>query len=147
LRKVEAIGKFVKFYGRGVFELWVQQSRSKRIALMGLIAVSGVSLVAGRGCSSWCCVGRDTVVPMGQRWNGVKVFSATIMPHREQLGDVVTAWIAAHSDYEIVDIVITQSSDATHHCLAMSLFFFEKVGSRQQRASNRDLSGGPRGQV
>ena len=57
------------------------------------------------------------------RFNGVKVFSATLQ--RGDLSDTVTAWIKAHPQFEIVDIVVTQSSDANFHCLAMSVFYWE----------------------
>ena len=59
------------------------------------------------------------------QFNGVKVFSATMGPTRAKLGDDVTAWIATHPKAIIVDTVVTQSSDAGFHCLAIWLFFFE----------------------
>ena len=57
-------------------------------------------------------------------FNGVKVFSATMFNQRGQLGEAVTAWLAAHPQAKLVDVVITQSSDARFHCLAISLFYF-----------------------
>lgn len=42
---------------------------------------------------------------------------------RERIGDVVNAWIAAHADLEIADIVVTQSSDAAFHCITITVFF------------------------
>ncbi len=56
-------------------------------------------------------------------FNGVKVFSATKMVDREGLGDRVTAWLREHGDYEIVDKVVTLSSDAAFHCLAIRIFY------------------------
>lgn len=56
-------------------------------------------------------------------FDGVKVFSATMLAERSSLGEKVTAWIAAHPAYEIIDIVQTQSSDEAFHCIALSLFY------------------------
>lgn len=57
-------------------------------------------------------------------FDGVKVFSATMVAQRETLGDVVTNWIEAHRDQiEIIDVVVTQSSDAAFHCIAISVFY------------------------
>lgn len=57
--------------------------------------------------------------------NGVKVFSATMVADRERLGDKVTAWIAAHPRYQIIDIQIHQSSDASFHCLSITVFYYD----------------------
>ena len=76
---------------------------------------------------------RDTVGLMYTRWNGVKVLSATKADDRNQLGERVTEWIATHPHYEVVDIVVTQSSDAEFHCLAMSVFYFENTRSKSRR--------------
>lgn len=57
------------------------------------------------------------------RFNGVKVFSATMFAQREQLGGVVTSWIDAHADYEIRDLVVRQSSDASFHCISITVFY------------------------
>jgi hypothetical protein len=56
-------------------------------------------------------------------FNGVRTFSATMARDREQLGDKVTGWIRDNPDKEIVDAVVTQSSDEEFHCLAITLFF------------------------
>jgi hypothetical protein len=58
-------------------------------------------------------------------FNGVKVFSATMAPDRDQLGDKLTNWIKDHPTCEIVDTVVTQSSDEAFHCLAITIFFWE----------------------
>ena len=58
-------------------------------------------------------------------YNGVKVFSATLAKHRETLGDRVTEWIRRHPTVEIVDKIVTQSSDAEFHCLSITLFYNE----------------------
>jgi folate-dependent tRNA-U54 methylase TrmFO/GidA len=58
-------------------------------------------------------------------FNGVKVFSATMAQERDQLGEKITQWLAAHPGVEIVDKIVTQSSDEAFHCLAITLFFNE----------------------
>ena len=57
---------------------------------------------------------------------GVKVFSATKAKEREGLGDVVTQWIRAHPDTEIVEKIVTQSSDSEFHCLTITVFYRPK---------------------
>lgn len=57
-------------------------------------------------------------------FNGVKVFSATMFADRERLGEKITAWIAAHPRYRIVEIVVTQSSDSSFHCVSITVFYF-----------------------
>ena len=59
------------------------------------------------------------------QFNGVKVFSATMAQDRDQLGEKVSAWIAEHPQVQIVDRVVTQSSDEAFHCLAITLFYWE----------------------
>ena len=63
-----------------------------------------------------------------RRFNGVKVFSATMVSEREKLGDKVTDWLKAHPAYEVRDMVVTQSSDEAFHCLAITVFFWEPAG-------------------
>ena len=60
-------------------------------------------------------------------FNGVKVFSATMAPDRDGLGDKITNWLRNHPGVDIVDTIVTQSSDEAFHCLAITLFYFEKV--------------------
>ena len=55
--------------------------------------------------------------------SGVKVFSATKAKEREGLGDAVTNWIRANPDEEIIDKIVTQSSDSEFHCLTITLFY------------------------
>ena len=62
-----------------------------------------------------------------KKFNGVKVFSATMAQEREQLGEKVTSWIRKHPQCEIVDTVVTQSSDEAFHCIAITVFFNEPV--------------------
>ncbi|MFT3693782.1 MAG: hypothetical protein QM831_11615 [Kofleriaceae bacterium] len=57
------------------------------------------------------------------RFSGVKIFSATMFEQRQLLGDQVTAWIESHPEIRIEDMVVTQSSDSSFHCIAISLFY------------------------
>ncbi len=60
-------------------------------------------------------------------FNGVKVFSATMMQDRERLGQRITSWIRDHPTYAIVDTIVTQSSDEAFHCITMTLFYKEPL--------------------
>lgn len=57
--------------------------------------------------------------------NGVKVFSATMVTEREQLGDKITEWINGNPDCEVREAFVTQSSDDAFHCIAITLFYWE----------------------
>ncbi|ACY12764.1 hypothetical protein [Haliangium ochraceum] len=59
-------------------------------------------------------------------FNGVKVFSATMVSDREQLGDKITNWIQSNDHCEVREIVVTQSSDEAFHCIAITVFYWEK---------------------
>jgi len=59
-------------------------------------------------------------------FNGVKVFSATMVADRDQLGEKVTAWINANPARVVTDLVVTQSSDEAFHCLAITVFWWEE---------------------
>ena len=56
-------------------------------------------------------------------FNGVRVFSATMMAEREQLGERVTDWLRQHPEIKPVDVVVTQSSDQQFHCVAITVFY------------------------
>lgn len=60
---------------------------------------------------------------------GVKVFSATKAKEREGLGEQVTHWIRANPDMEIIDKIVTQSSDSEFHCLTITLFYKKREGA------------------
>ncbi len=60
-------------------------------------------------------------------FTGAKVFSATKAKERDELGEVITHWLAAHPEVEIVDKVVTQSSDREFHCLTITLFYRRKA--------------------
>jgi hypothetical protein len=61
------------------------------------------------------------------RFNGVRVFSATMMADRDQLGEKITAWLGAHPELRVTEAIVTQSSDAAFHCLAITLFYWEEL--------------------
>jgi hypothetical protein len=58
---------------------------------------------------------------MQTRINLIKVFSVTKARDRDQLGERVTAWIAANPTVEILSTFIAQTSDDRFHCLSMVL--------------------------
>ena len=60
-------------------------------------------------------------------FNGVKIFSTTMVADRERLGEKVTAWIQSHPQFEICEVVITQSSDEAFHCIAITVFYWEDL--------------------
>ena len=60
------------------------------------------------------------------KFNGVKVFSATMAQERENLGEKLTVWVREHPQCNIVDTIVTQSSDEAFHCLAITVFFWEE---------------------
>lgn len=64
---------------------------------------------------------------MTQQFDSVKVFSATKMQDRDRLGDAVTDWLRANKGIDIVDKIVTQSSDSEFHCLAITIFYNRAV--------------------
>jgi hypothetical protein len=71
------------------------------------------------------------VVRKDVKFNGLKIFSATMVADREQLGEKVTAWISSHPNCKPVEFVVTQSSDEAFHCLAITLFYFDESAGRK----------------
>jgi hypothetical protein len=64
-------------------------------------------------------------------FDGVKVFAATLVAHRAQLGEQVTEWIQSNPSCELTEIVVTQSSDASFHCISISVFFRRRLAPKQ----------------
>lgn len=58
-------------------------------------------------------------------FNAVKVFSATKARERSGLGERVTEWLRSNPGVEIVNVVVTQSSDQEFHCLSITVFYKE----------------------
>jgi len=65
------------------------------------------------------------------KFNGLKVFSATMVADRDQLGEKVTAWMNSHTQLKVTDVVVTQSSDEAFHCIAITVFYWEDVAARK----------------
>jgi folate-dependent tRNA-U54 methylase TrmFO/GidA len=59
----------------------------------------------------------------GPVFSGIKVFSTTLARDRENMGENITKWIKDNPNVEIVDRVVTQSSDKEFHCLTITLFY------------------------
>lgn len=60
-------------------------------------------------------------------FTGVKVFSTTLARDRESMGENITKWLKENSNLEVVDRVVTQSSDKEFHCLTITLFYKPKA--------------------
>lgn len=72
-------------------------------------------------------VGRRASVSNPNSFDAVKVFSATKAREREELGETVTRWLADQNGrLEVVDKVVSQSSDNEFHCLSIILFLRTK---------------------
>jgi len=56
----------------------------------------------------------------------MKIFSTTLARDREQMGDNITRWLHDNAQLEIVDKIVTQSSDKEFHCLTITLFYRER---------------------
>jgi hypothetical protein len=56
-------------------------------------------------------------------FHGATVFSATMARDRDNLGERITAWLRQHAEVEVVDTVVSLSSDAKFHCLSITLFW------------------------
>jgi hypothetical protein len=73
-------------------------------------------------------------------FDGVKVFTATLVASRAKLGDEVTRWLEearrTRPGFEIVDMVVRQSSDYAYHCVSVVVFFREqpKNGAPKKRS-------------
>ncbi len=61
------------------------------------------------------------------RPNGVKIFSATMFADRDRLGDKVTGWLEANPKCSVTEFVVTQSSDSAFHCIAITVFYHERL--------------------
>ncbi len=74
-------------------------------------------------------------------FTGVKVISATMVDQRRTLGEQVTQWLDNASrerpGFEVVDIVIRQSSDDAFHCLSATIFFIEDLEIPKKKGAPR----------
>jgi hypothetical protein len=60
-------------------------------------------------------------------FTGVKVFSTTLARDRENMGENITKWLKENSSLDVVDKIVTQSSDKEFHCLTITLFYRHKA--------------------
>lgn len=58
-------------------------------------------------------------------FNGVKIFSATMAQNRDSLGERIGEWLGSDPSREVVDTVVTQSSDEAFHCIAITIFYWQ----------------------
>lgn len=56
-------------------------------------------------------------------YDGLEVFSATLATEREKIGTRVTRFLTDHPDLKVINTEVRQSSDASHHCLSVLLFW------------------------
>ena len=70
-------------------------------------------------------------------FNGVKVFCATMFHQRQTLGEAVTAWLdnarAQRPGFQVVDIVVSQSSDEAFHCISICVFYNEDIATQEKK--------------
>lgn len=74
-----------------------------------------------------------------QQFEGVKVFSATKARDRELLGEQITDWLRVN-DVDILDKVVTQSSDTEFHCITITLFYKFKQAQGEKAPEGRRLA-------
>lgn len=68
-------------------------------------------------------------------FNGVKVFAATVVAQRLTLGEVVTEWLedaVRRPGFQLVDVVVRQSSDDAYHCISITVFFNEPLAGKDK---------------
>lgn len=56
-------------------------------------------------------------------FDGLDVFCATLASEREKIGERVTRFLIEHPDLEVVRTEVRQSSDSSHHCLTVLVFW------------------------
>jgi hypothetical protein len=89
--------------------------------------------------------GQGTVTPRpGVSFDGIKIFSATMMAAREQLGENVTAWIAENPQVMVTEFVVTQSSDSQFHCISICVFYRQHQVHVDNARSKRRTAGAAR---
>jgi hypothetical protein len=83
--------------------------------------------VKTRGKPAEYLVQVHTRVGMGViSFTGVKVFSTTLARDRENMGENITKWLKENQNVDVVDKMVTQSSDKEFHCLTITLFYRHK---------------------
>ncbi|NQV13420.1 MAG: hypothetical protein HQ530_03900 [Parcubacteria group bacterium] len=56
---------------------------------------------------------------------GVKIFTCTRHHEKEQEGDKITEWLRDNPDIQILEKMVLQSSDISHHCLTVAIFYHD----------------------
>jgi len=59
-------------------------------------------------------------------FTGMKILSTTLARDRDVMGETITRWLHDNAALEIVDKIVTQSSDKEFHCLTITLFYRER---------------------
>lgn len=67
-------------------------------------------------------------------FDGVKIFSATMNQERQRLGDRISDWIAENPHLKPTEIIASQSSDKSFHCLTFTLFYLEQELKNQNES-------------
>lgn len=60
------------------------------------------------------------------RFDGCKVFSATLARDREAMSETINRWLSEHPEVEVVDKTVALSSDRQFHCLTIILFYRDR---------------------
>jgi hypothetical protein len=60
---------------------------------------------------------------MANLFDGIQVFTATTAQRRTDLGEAATNWLRAHPDLVPFKVTVTQSSDNSHHCISLVLYY------------------------
>lgn len=64
-------------------------------------------------------------------FDGIKVFTASMLKEREDLSNRVNTWLEKNKlAVELVDREIRQSSDSSYHCLSIILFYKRKASGQ-----------------
>lgn len=65
------------------------------------------------------------------------MFCATMFHQRQALGEQVTQWLedarARRPGFQVVDVVVRQSSDNAFHCITITIFFNEDLGGDKEK--------------
>lgn len=71
---------------------------------------------------------------MSNAFTGVKVFSATMVAVRDQLGEQVTSWLnARQGEIDVSEIMVRQSSDNAFHCVAIIVFYKHRENAKKSK--------------
>ena len=78
---------------------------------------------------------------MKSAFNGIHVIAATMFQQRQTLGEQVTEWLEnaakTRPGFQLVDIVVRQSSDEEYHCISIIIFFNEDLDAPRSGGGKR----------